>query len=446
MGVRGRQGRPAVVVPAIGAPSSVTVLRSFGGTSVHSIAISEQETPPAFWSRYCDETVEVPTPDDDLAGYRDALLSLARREAVRAITPMREVDVYVLAKYRDEFAEHLTPVWPTFEQLTVVHDRESLLAAAERAAVPTPRSRPLDEVDDWDAERIVKARYALLTEDYVDDAPVNGCGHPPKTIYLEPGVGPDVDAIVDGMGHVPMAQEYLDGTEYCFRALCRDGESLVTSQKRLVRGYKYPRGPSIYHEAVDLPRLEELGVALLAELEWNGLASVGFIRDDQGTFRLLEINPRFWSSLPMDVHAAVDYPAHFWRLANETPIDAERTYEPGVASHLLRGEVAHLYSVAFEDYPFVERPSVRGTVWNIATSLVEHPRFDLLSLEDPGPFARDLLNAVRASLPKLPDSLESIGSIRSPEDERRVDDELTTPGRTDDSRNPDVPPEEHSSR
>jgi predicted ATP-grasp superfamily ATP-dependent carboligase len=413
---------PAVVVPATGAPSSTAVLRSLGGSDVRTVAVSEAETPSAFWSRYCDEAVSVPDPSEHLTGYRDALLSLARRDAVRAITPMREADVYTLAKHRDAFADHLEPLWPTLEQLEVVHDRDLLLAAAERADVPVPETRRLDEIDDWGARRIVKARYAILTSDYVDSMPADRCEHPPKTIYLEPGREPDVESIVDAMGHVPIAQEYLAGTEYCLRAFCRNGEPVATSQKRLGRGYKYPRGPSIYHEAVDIPRLVEVGLALLAELEWDGVASVGFIRDESGAFKLLEVNPRFWSNLSMDVYSGVDYPEYFWRLANGEPVDGTPDYQPGVASHLLRGEAAHLYSVLFEDYPFVERPSIGGTVWDIAMSLYEHPRFDLLTRDDPGPFVRDLLNAVESTPPvSLPGSTDAADAADDSADPARSD-------------------------
>ena len=313
--------------------------------------------------------------------------------------------MYVLSKHRSAFAEHVEPLWPTLDRLEAVHDRELLLEAADRANVPVPQTTPLDEVEEWDAERIVKARYAILTNDYVADVPAGRCRHPSKTMYLEPGERPDVDGIVEEMGHVPVAQTYLDGTEYCLRALYRDGEPVATSQKRLVRGYKYPRGPSIYHEAVDIPRLRELGLALLSELKWEGVASVGFIRDGSGTFRLLEVNPRFWSNVSMDVYAGVDYPAYFWRLAGGETDLSEPPYESGVASHLLRGEVAHLYSVAFEEYPMVERPSLARTIGEMATSLVRHPRFDLLSARDPGPFARDLLNVAGTTLPPLPISV-----------------------------------------
>jgi predicted ATP-grasp superfamily ATP-dependent carboligase len=389
----------SAVVPAVGTGGSLSVVRSLGRAGINTIAVSDRKRPPSFSSRYCGETETVPDPAADLKGYSDALLALARREDVELIVPVREADVYVLARDRERFAEHLGTPWPTFEQLQRVHDRIQLFEAAERAGVAVPETRLLDEIDDWGRERIAKGRYAILTSDNCETVPDGHLQAPPKTTFLDPGVKPDIDAIVAEMGHVPIAQTYVDGTEYCFRGLYRDGEAVVTSQKKLIRGYKYSRGPSVYHEAVDLPGLEAAGLALLDELDWEGIASVGFIRDEEGTFNLLEINPRIPASLPMDSHAGLEYPYYWWQLATDQPVSDHRSdYRSGVASHLLRGEIAHLHSVVAEEYALAERPSIPGTVWNIASSLVSQPHFDYFSLDDPAPFVRDWINVASGFL------------------------------------------------
>lgn len=387
-----RGGQRAAVVPAVGSAGSLATIRSLGRSGVHVIGVSEDRTPPSFSSRYCSEQLAVPSPREDLDGYRDALLDLAARPTVDAVVPMREADIHVLSKYRSAFGEHLETPWPTFDRLQAVHDRKKLYAAAERAGVAVPATEPLDEIDDWDRHRIVKARHALLTAEAIDGFPDGRIEPPPKTIFLEPGVEPDVDVIVEAMGHVPFAQTYLDGTEYCFRALCKDGKALVTSGKVLHRGYKYARGPSVYHESVDDQELEATGRALLSELEWDGLASVGFITDETGTFQLLEVNPRMPASVPVDIHAGVDYPGHYWNCSRGRTVEPQSDYRPGKASHLLRGEFVHLHSILREEYPLAERPSFPSAVWNLASSMVRQPRFDVLSLDDPGPFVRDALN------------------------------------------------------
>jgi predicted ATP-grasp superfamily ATP-dependent carboligase len=416
----------SVVVPAVGAASSVTCIRSLGRRGIHTIAVSEDPKAPAFRSRYCDESIAVPSPTEDLLSYKEALLALARREDVRTIVPVREPDVYVLSRYREEFAEHVAPLWPPFEVLQDAHDRVRLVAAATDAGVSVPETQLLSEVRNWDRELIVKSRYALVTDEEAGRTAAIGDGSGQvggartegseanteaspggfvdvgKTRYLDPGSEPDVEGIAAAMFHDPIVQEYIPGTEYTFRALYDDGEPVVTCQKRATRGYKYARGPSVYHEATAIPELTEAGLALLDRLDWHGVASVGFIRDERtGEFKLLEINPRFWSSLPSDLPAGIDFPHYYWRVAGGEDVERNPSYETGKGTHLLRGEVAYLYSILFEDFAFVEKPPFWPELWNVARSLVTDPRFDYLSLDDPKPFAYDLLGGADSVLRPL---------------------------------------------
>ncbi|MBV0923380.1 ATP-grasp domain-containing protein [Halomicroarcula limicola] len=385
----------SAVVISNDAPGSVTTVRSLGKRGVRTIVASDSDRSPAFASKYCDERVRLPSPYDDLLSYRDVLLDLAARPSVKTIVPVREEDVYVLSRYREAFEDYLTPVWPTMETLAAVHDRLALFSAAERAGVAVPETRLLTDVDDWDRRLIAKGRYGALTDYYVDEIPPTESWSMPNTQYFEPGDPPDVEDLIDRMGHVPIVQEYVAGTEYTIRALYDEGEALFSTQKALRRGFKYPRGPSVYHEAVDIPELREAGLAVLDELGWHGVASVGFIRDDEtGEFKILEVNPRFWSSLPCDLHAGVDYPLYYWRLANGDRGPFAPDYRPGTASHFLRGEISHLHSVATEEYPFVEKPSLSRTAAATVGSMVAQPHFDFLDRDDVRPFVRDTVNAV----------------------------------------------------
>lgn len=383
----------SIVVPAVGAASSISCLRSLGRRGIHTIAVSERGSAPGFRSRYCDEAIVVPSPAEDLIGYRDALLSLARRDDVRAIAPIREADVYVLSAYYEEFAEHIAPVWPSFETLRDAHDRIRLVEAATEAGVSVPETRLLSETEDWDRELIVKGRYAAHADGYVESlSPADFVDSGP-TRYLEPGIEPDRDAIRAEMGHDPIVQEYVPGAEFAFWALYDHGEAVATCQRNRIRGFKYSGSASIYRESVRIPELEAAGRALLDALDWHGLAAVQFMRDaNTGEFRLMEINPRFWLSLPCAVQAGADFPYYYWRLAGGESIRIDAAYEVGVGTHLLRGEATHLHSILREDYAFVPRPSFSATFREVVRSIYEQPNFDLLSLDDPGPFVRDALN------------------------------------------------------
>ncbi|WP_128476331.1 carboxylate--amine ligase [Halorussus pelagicus] len=385
----------AVVVPAVDSASSTCVLRSLGRRGIRTIAASFRDTPPAFRSKYCDDAVRVPSYRDDVVAYKDALLSLARRPSVRTVFPLQEMDTYVLSRYRSEFAEHLDPVWPTMETLADAQDRLRLVEAAESAGVAVPETRLLDEVEDWTRKQIVKARYTVLTDAYVDSFSPDQYRFGGSTRYLRSGVEPDREAIRAESGHVPIVQEYVPGDEYALWALYDEGDPVATCGKRQRRAYSWAGGTSICRETTDDPQLEAAGRALLDELDWHGPASVQFVKDEEtGEFTLLEINPRFWVSLSCPVRAGLDFPQYFWQLASGESVAPSDDYETGVATHLLRGEAVHLHSVLTEEFPYENPPSFSAKVREVTESVARQPNFDYLTLDDPGPFVRDALNQV----------------------------------------------------
>lgn len=388
-------GEGSVLVPGVVAPSSVTCVRSLGRQGISTLVGSESENTPAASSRYCDEFVDLPDPADDLTAYTEALLAVAQRPDVQTIIPVREEDIYALSKHKHAFAEKIATPWPDFDTLRCVQDRIKLFAEAEAAGVAIPETMLVDQWNEWGRKIIIKPRYTVAAPAYLgpetDDYEIG------TTTYHDPGTPADPVALRETHGHVPLVQEYIaDPHEYGFFALYDHGDPVATFQHRQRRAHKYCGGPSAYRESVSLPALETAGRALLDHLDWHGLAMVEFLRDpDTGEFKLMEVNPRFWSSLPFTVHAGVDFPTYYWQLAHDEPPATPPDYTTGTAGHLLRGELGHLHSVLTEEYAFVERPSLGRTLSAILTSLIRHPHVDYPALDDPKPFFQDLRQLVR---------------------------------------------------
>ncbi len=390
-----------VIIPAISTASSTAAIRSLGRKDIKTVVISEHDSPPGVRSKYCDVQIPVPDPTEDLPGYEQALRVLARRPDVETILPFREADIYILSKNKSYFAEHLGTVWPSLETLNKVQDRIQLRDAAIAANVALPKTTTLDNWTDWKTPAVTKPRYTVHAPEYNEEFT---CPHPESgsTTYLPPDIEPDTEKIISEMGHIPIIQEYIPTTdEYGFFAQYDEGEPVATFQHRQHRGWKYAGGPSAYRESVSIPALERAGRALLDELDWDGVAMVEFLRDPEtDEFKLMEINPRFWSSLPFTVQAGVDFPFMYYQQATETEIPSQRPYKAGIGGHLLRGEALHLYSILREDSPLVERPSFAGAARDIALSLVTQPRFDYASRDDPGPFVAEVANTLNSLQPK----------------------------------------------
>ena len=395
--------RESVLLPINDSGSSLSCVRSLSRQGVYTVVASEHRDRPALASRYCDERVIVPSPYDDLIAYKDALRTLAERPDVRTIVPHREMDAFVLAKYESEFEDHVETLWPSFEQVRTVHDRLLLADAARDAGVPIPKTYSFDAVEDWDRDLIVKPRYSFLTGEYVDSLSERDCEGKMDPVYVPAGTEPDLEAIQDRMhkpgvhvpDHVPIVQELVTGTdhEYGFRGLCEDGTTVLTCQKRQLRGKSYAGGASVFRETMADPDVDRLGRRILEHLGWHGLASVQFLWDETtGGYVFTEINPRVWASIEMDVLAGADFPYGHWLVATDRGDRIDPEYDLGVGNHLLVGELQYLGSVLRERYPSIERPPFHRALWEVLVSCYEQPHFDYVHFDDPGPFVRGVRN------------------------------------------------------
>ncbi len=383
----------SVVIPAVSVPSTDICLRSLAPTGVHTVVVSEDSKAKSFHSKYCDEAVLVPDPTTDLEGYARALLALARRDDVLTIVPVREPDIFVLSKHREAFAEHVATPWPTLETLGRVHDRVLLTEAAAAAGVPAPSTRPLSEVETVTEPSVVKSRYNLLVDEYVDTVPPGHVVQNNTIEHVQPCTVPPAERLQEAFNHDPIFQEFVPiDEEYMIGALYDHGEPLAMVQHKQIRGESYTGGGGVYRESIYDETLENDALALLDELEWHGLACIEYMRHPKtGEFYLTEINPRMWTSLSANVQMGADFPRHYWQLGTDRSADIDAEYDRGVGCHYLKGELMYVLSLLRDDSSLIDRPSLPQTILEIVGSCYRHSNFDVCSRDDPQPFIQDVL-------------------------------------------------------
>lgn len=409
---RNRNG--AVLVPqgesrGVGLPAGYACVRSLGKRGIPTIVSSKKGGVPEGVSRYCDETVTVPAPQEDLLAYKDALLGIATRPDVGTIVPILEEDIYILSKYWDEFEHYVSLVTPSLDTLRSVHDRLRLTRIATKAGVPAPETWLLDNVPDWDRDLLIKSRYNILTDGYVESFSPSESDTVKTQTHLQSGERPDFDDVREEMNHTPIVQEFVPrAKEYMFTALYDHGEPLATFQHQQIRGNSYVGAGGVYRESVYLPELEGVARRLLDQLDWHGLACIEYMEDaTTGEFKVAEINPRMWQSSLATARMGADFPYWYWLQARGRKERIEPGYDLGVGCHYLKGELSYLVSLFRDESSLVERPKLPRTLWDMFSSFCRHPRCDYLRFDDPMPFLYDVVRNVRGQRASPSDRIES---------------------------------------
>lgn len=385
-----RRDRESALVPIGLESKAYSCMRSPAQRGINTIVASEYKNPPAASSRFCGESIRIPSPKEDLLEYRDALLEIAARPDVKTIIPTRARDTYIFSRYQALFEEHVSLVTPPMETLRTVHDRAKLVAAAEDVGVPVPETKLLSEATESDRPKIVKSRYNVLASEYIDTYSEHETTVEKTITHLRSEDKLDKEALRQTMGHEPIVQEYIPSShEYLFGALYDHGEPLATFQHRQIRGNSYTGGGGVYRKATDIPELDRVAKTLLESMDYHGLACIEYMKHEEtGEFYLTEINPRLWQSVPCAIRAGADFPWYYYLHATGRTDEIESGYEVGLGTHQLYGEVNYFKSLFTDTSPIVDRPSIPGTVWEMAKSCYDDPRFDDVRLDDPLPFFR----------------------------------------------------------
>ncbi|MEN8257187.1 MAG: ATP-grasp domain-containing protein [Thermodesulfobacteriota bacterium] len=283
------------------------------------------------------------------------------------LIPMELSTLLLLSRTRQRFTPHILFPFAPHEILRQAASKISAHKAALDSGITAPAGQPI--TPETDGEQLV-----------------NKLGLP---LVLKPDMGEggrglfychdvqDLDAaltIIHKSGNRYLAQEMVarDGYGLGVSILMGEDQNVLASftHKRL-REYPIQGGPSSLRQATVHEQAERDAVNLLKKIKWQGIAMVEFKVDPRtGTAYFLEINPRFWGSLPLAIKAGVDFPLLLYKWARGQGFELPESQVGLKMRNILPADLLHLVS---------KRGRVASDFWDLSTC------DDLLSLRDPGP-------------------------------------------------------------
>jgi predicted ATP-grasp superfamily ATP-dependent carboligase len=142
-------------------------------------------------------------------------------------------------------------------------------------------------------------------------------------------------------GKMPLIQEYIHGDGYGVEVLCNHGEPRAVFMHKRLREYPITGGASTLRESVYNEKLRKVALELMEGLNWHGVAMVEFKLDKKdGEPKLIEVNGRFWGSLPLAIASGVDFPYLLYKRATEGEVEPVFEYKTGVKCRwLIPGDI-----------------------------------------------------------------------------------------------------------
>jgi predicted ATP-grasp superfamily ATP-dependent carboligase len=406
-----RTAHPPAIVLGADTPIGLTIIRDLGehGVPVHAIARSRKGV--GLYSRWTTSGYLRP-PDDDAT--IELLNRIAAQRGARYLLAVSERDLLFIRAAADEGRlVGLQALVPPAAQLAIVGDKGATYAVAREVGVPVPTTwQPPDgTIADQSPDELTFPCVLKWSNPESDGRELSGHG----LELLKSEYCYDRAELVRALaryapyGRYPLVQAFCPGSGLGHMIFLDRGEALLRLQHRRISEWPPEGGTSTVCESLSLSINAELlakSEALLRRIGWQGAAMVEYRLDPRtGRAALMEVNGRFWGSLPLAYHAGVPFAWYTYAVLGLGVRPDPPPYHAGVRCRYMIPETRRLLTLMRQR----GRTQNRALSFSVIGEAIEYirqffspsSRYFVFTFRDPRPFFADIGFAIRNAVRRI---------------------------------------------
>jgi protein-tyrosine-phosphatase/predicted ATP-grasp superfamily ATP-dependent carboligase len=305
--------------------SFLAVVRSLGRRDISVHVAPANFRSPALRSRYIATIHDLPPWIADGVEWSAALTALLQAERFDLVIPCNETALLPMQRHRAILSEYSRLAIPPDHEIAILFDKHATRELAHSAGVPVAAGRLAQASESAEAllaefgrPIVLKPRRSYSLGTLAARGQVHVVGDPDRLGRLLRECDPNETII----------EQFFAGQGV--------GVSVLASHGRILQAFEHHRvreiaGASFYRVSAPLtPGLARACEAILAALEYTGIAMFEFKLAADGRAILLEVNARPWGSLPLPIALGVDLPYRWYRLLTAGQETAAVGYRVGV--------------------------------------------------------------------------------------------------------------------
>ena len=351
----------------------------------------------AGWSRASSGSFRYPAPQRQVDSFIAGIADFVRRQPGTLVLPMTEATTLPVSSHRDFLlSAGARLVLPDQCDLLRAFDKEETTQLSSSLGIMVPKTATITTVEQArDLARSIKYPVVLkprASEEISPEGMVRTGGRPRYA-----STSAQFDAAYDNIrkrSSAVLVQEYVAGEGTGYFALLHHGELRAEFAHRRLRDVHPTGSGSAVRISIEPdPEIRQCSLKILSALRWHGVAMVEYRKQPASPPVFMEVNGRFWHSLPLACYAGVDFPALLARMEEDGDIALSSGYRIGLRCRWLLGDARHLVEVwkgPPEGYPGAYPERLR-TLLDVLTP-VPGTYHDLFQWSDPLPELGDWLN------------------------------------------------------
>lgn len=395
---------PGAIVLGLENAIGLTVVRELGqhGVPVHGVARDADAV--GIVSRYCRSWS--PRPPGPISQW---LPDLIAQTGARAVLAISEPDLIHLSSLPARIGDcHI--LTPRLVPLEKVLDKFRTLEIADAVGLLTPQTWQPRAGEDF-ADRAATMPYPLVAkwsnppeiQPILEQAGLEWI----KTDYIR--TPQELAALLDRyapIGRWPLIQQYCRGVGLGQMLYMQDGHATLRFQHRRLHEWPPEGGVSTYCRAEPAAAHQAqmaLSEKLLQALDWEGQAMVEYRYDpDSDRYWLMEVNGRFWGSLPLARYCGAHFAWEAYRRAVLGQTEPAPTARDDLRARYMVPETKRLARILLAPGrigdPFFRRRPFADLAAYLLDFLDPRARYYVFSRADMRPWLRDMAQIFRKAV------------------------------------------------
>ena len=373
--------RERILIVGIDTNIGLAIIRALGRNGLSVYGVAKNWGGIGIYSRFLEKGYILPDwKQDEEEGYFENIRKICKENRISYIAAISEKTLFLINRYKHKLEEDVKLLLPDSDKLNLVTDKKTTYEFAEKLGIPIPKVYQIYKLQDIDSLDIA---YPLIikSKGYVSGK-YQEIGYRNKILTNEKELVSELKKYQNGF---PLIQKYQEGYGIGVSLLMKDGEALAVFQHKRIHELD---GGSVLAESLPVdPLLYKYSFNLLKALDWNGVAMVEWKYKNKDEFSFLEINGRFWGSLPLSIGCGVNFPYLLYLNFGKNILAKAKTYSTGVKFCILTGEIRYL--IKNKDWKSVLNLFRGRTIWNC------------LSLADPLPGIMDIILAAKIQILRI---------------------------------------------
>lgn len=223
------------------------------------------------------------------------------RFKIDIILPFDEFGIQASIKFKDQISQNEKLVFlPSLEDFLLSNNKGALAQHLKKHGVPAPTTFLFEKKEVCEKS---PTNFPIILK------PLEGYGGG-RGIHKFENEASLQSFYSSNTVDVPyLLQSYIEGYDIDCSVLCKEGEILAyTIQKGFLAGAE-KFGPNVGVEFLYQDKLLNVVKRLMKSLNWNGVAHIDMRYDkSDGSYKVVEINPRFWETTEASEIAGVNFP------------------------------------------------------------------------------------------------------------------------------------------